>query len=378
MSSFTPSLHGLRALAAIGVILFHWNSLFPALNKATPGFTIGSATWSVFTPIHFGWLGVPLFFVLSGYLLGGQLKDKSLNRQTLQRFWTRRFLRIYPAVWFQGIILLLASQTFTTISYHPSTAELFRNAILWVNMPPWMTKPLNGVWWTLPIELTFYVALPMLIVSQRKLGWLTVYLACVTGSIIWRAWIIASNPSTNYVPLLPWLDMLPGSLSSFAAGFAASFLRINNTQTNRRLLLAAGTIGLLALMQLLLINLDTYWQGSFLLMLWNSLAAFMLALILISQTMPTSDNRWRPLSSRPLVWLGEISFGLYLWHFPIQKLVSQSDMLDWSSPAGSLYALLVCTALTIPCAAASFYLIERPIMGWSKQRVFYANKNATQ
>lgn len=368
MPSFTPSLHGLRAIAAIGVILFHWNSLFPALSKIAPEFAIGSATWSLFTPVHFGWLGVPLFFVLSGYLLGGQLKTKALDWQTLQKFWMRRFLRIYPAVWIQGIILLLTSHMLTTIDYHPTTTELIRNAMLWINMPPWMTKPLNGVWWTLPIELTFYIALPLLILSQRKLGWLAVYLGCILCSIMWRAWIIESNPSTNYIPLLPWLDMLPGSLSSFAAGFAASFLSINNTQLNRGLLFAGGTIGLLALMQLLLINLNTYWQGSFLLMIWNTLAASMLALILVSKTMPTPKPHWQLLSSRPLVWLGEISFGLYLWHFPIQKLVAQSNITNWSTPIGSMSALAICTALTIPMAAASFYWIERPIMGWSKQR----------
>ena len=54
----------------------------------------------------FGWLGVPLFFVLSGYLLGSKVIDQRLNRGFITRFWRRRLLRIYPAVWFHLLVLL--------------------------------------------------------------------------------------------------------------------------------------------------------------------------------------------------------------------------------------------------------------------------------
>ncbi|GIR70796.1 MAG: hypothetical protein CM15mP74_20470 [Halieaceae bacterium] len=57
--------------------------------------------------LGFGWMGVPLFFVLSGYLLGGQVAHTELDGAFLRRFWLRRFLRIYPAVWAELIILLL-------------------------------------------------------------------------------------------------------------------------------------------------------------------------------------------------------------------------------------------------------------------------------
>ena len=79
-SGFSASLHGLRGLAALAVVLFHWYQIFPASSRQIePLFPEGS----VLNPVSyfgFGWLGVPLFFVLSGYLLGSKVIDQRLNR----------------------------------------------------------------------------------------------------------------------------------------------------------------------------------------------------------------------------------------------------------------------------------------------------------
>ena len=61
------------------------------------------------TYIGFGWMGVPLFFILSGWLLGAQVIAANLSPQFLRRFWLRRFLRIYPAVWAELLVLLLVA-----------------------------------------------------------------------------------------------------------------------------------------------------------------------------------------------------------------------------------------------------------------------------
>jgi len=107
--SFSPSLHGLRAIAALSVVLFHWYQIFPAFSDhlATP--FPDASVLSPATYFGFGWLGVPLFFVLSGYLLGGQVIHRSLSVIFLRTFWARRLLRIYPAVWFHlGVLVLVA------------------------------------------------------------------------------------------------------------------------------------------------------------------------------------------------------------------------------------------------------------------------------
>ncbi len=163
MNSFNPVLHGLRGLAACAVVLFHWQHYFPMLARKLEFVNFAGITLNLSIPIHFGWLGVPLFFVLSGYLLGSQLANRDLSAKFVIGFWKRRFLRIYPAAWVQLITLIAINEVLPGIISPFSSAELLRNILLYVNLPPWMTTPINEIWWTLPVELGFYILLPFMI-----------------------------------------------------------------------------------------------------------------------------------------------------------------------------------------------------------------------
>ena len=109
VSGFNPILHSLRGCAACAVVLFHWEQHFPAaalwLQQFFPADTVLDPT----SYIGFGWMGVPLFFILSGWLLGAQVLANEPSPQFLRRFWLRRFLRIYPAVWAELLVLLLVA-----------------------------------------------------------------------------------------------------------------------------------------------------------------------------------------------------------------------------------------------------------------------------
>ena len=69
------------------------------------------------------------------------------------------------------------------------------------------------------------------------------------------------------------------------------------------------------------------------------------------------------------MWLGHISFGIYLWHFQVMRVMVLLFPDMWSTPRQSLLALLVVVPITLVFAALSFYLIERPLMGWGKKRL---------
>lgn len=169
-------------------------------------------TVNLLKPIQFGWLGVPLFFVLSGYLLGSQLANRTLSAKYILGFWKRRFLRIYPAVWAQLIILILVSGLVPGIIAPFSRNKLFRNILLYVNLPPWMTTPINEIWWTLPVELGFYLMLPFMILLAKKIGWLTVLILSLALTITWRSGVIVLHETQNYSQYLIILDSIPGSL----------------------------------------------------------------------------------------------------------------------------------------------------------------------
>ena len=91
---FNPHLHALRGIAATAVLLFHWYQFFPSAAEFIRPPTLAGTLLDPTIYLGFGWMGVPLFFVLSGYLLGAQVIGADINVLFLKRCWLRRFLRI--------------------------------------------------------------------------------------------------------------------------------------------------------------------------------------------------------------------------------------------------------------------------------------------
>ena len=348
----------------MGVVLFHWNAFFPDLNLAIKGVEWAGFHWQPFRPINFGWLGVPLFFVLYGYLLGGKLLDRSLDSRTLARYWSRRFLRIYPAVWFQLPALLLIAWWLPELIRSPDWSALLRNATLWIHLPPWMTKPLNGVWWTLPVELMFYIVLPGIVLLSRRIGMAATVATAFAITMAWRIAVIGHFGEQGYAGREFITSALPGSLVSFVLGMALNRLPKRLSQRQMGVMLGALLLAWLLLTEWLVDNLATYWSGSWIFVVWDPAMYTVIAGLVF--VVLQADRIAGLLSARWLVWLGEISFGLYLWHFPVVRVLDHLLGAQLESVIGSLAALGLYLAITIPLAAISYYLVERPVMGWGK------------
>lgn len=366
MQAFNPRLHSLRGIAAVAVMLFHWDTLFPALGKVLSQVEFAGTEWNLFMQIRFGGLGVALFFVLSGYLLGSQLQTRELTPGSIARFWKRRAMRIYPAAWAQLLILVAAISVWPDFLGGLDGYRLLHNVLLWINLPPTMVSPINGVWWTLPIELSFYLLLPFLVLLQRKIGIVWVIALCFVVTLCWRSSIMVMHYGDNYLRHLPVLDAIPGTLSSFAAGLAISYLRIPLSARQRIVWLLVTACCFLLMEYWLLSQIDTYWKGHWMLAIWPVLLAVILASGVFLLCEPIKGLGF--MSSRLMVWLGEVSFGIYLWHFPLQKLMLFLWPEAWGTPVTSALALLVSSATTLCLAALSFYAIERPIMGWKRAK----------
>ncbi len=361
---FNPYLHALRGIAAIAVLLFHWYQFFPAAAS-----TIRPASWAgtLLDPtvyLGFGWMGVPLFFVLSGYLLGGQVVRARLDPSFLKRFWLRRFLRIYPAVWAELLILLLLGTLITGLVSEKGMATLPLQFLLWINLPPFMAQPINGVWWTLPVELGFYLLLPALGFLARYVHWIIVLVAAALITVAWRGcWFFLSG-TENFISILPILDSLPGVLLTFILGFSLNFLPYRLSASLRRWGALISLAALLALMQWQLTLNDVYWTGHWILVVWPPLTAIPIAGLVYFLCDPSPEWRW--LGQRWLIWLGHVSFGIYLWHFQVMRVLVLLYPDLWSTPGNSLLALIISLPTTLLLATLSYYLIEKPLMGWGK------------
>lgn len=369
--AFNPNLHGFRGIAALAVVLFHWGSstgFFPQARHHMSVNMFGSI-WDLGMLLDFGWLGVPLFFVLSGYLLTSQLLDRNLDRKNLGRFWLRRALRIYPAFWLQLLVLLVLARLFTFMPQLTGIGDITRHVLLWINMPPWMTAPMNGVWWTLPVELSFYLILPFLVMLSRRIGWLSTLSGAIVITICWRYSVMYLYEGSNYSSHLNVLDAIPGTLSTFCSGLALAYL-LNNcgvpSAKVRCILLLGGVALFYAMLYWLRSNLDTYWTGHWMLGIWNPIMGLVIAAILLSLIRPLRGFNW--LGSRPMVWLGNISFGIYLWHFPLLILLQRTALEGWTTPFLNAMALIVVLAGTLLIASVSYYCLEKPIMSRKRQK----------
>ena len=154
------------------------------------------------------------------------------------------------------------------------------------------------------------------------------------------------------------LDYLVGVLFTFMLGFSINFLPgVLSIWARRRLFWCGATI-LLGLMQWQLSLNEVYWTGHWILVVWTPMVA--IALLVFSLREPTWEWRW--LGSKGLVWLGHVSFGIYLWHFQVMRALVLLWPELWNTPSMSLLALVISLPATLALAALSYYCVERPLM----------------
>lgn len=359
--AFNPVLHGLRGIAALAVLAFHWTQLFPLANGVLAAVRVESVPWlTAALPLELGWQGVPLFFVLSGFLLTAQWGGRAVTAASSGRYLLRRVLRIYPAVWLQMAVVLAATPLLPWLWRSFSWAELAQTLVLWINMPPTMVKPFNGVWWTLPIELSFYVALPLLVAAGRRIGWAAVIAGSVALTVGWRWAVMARHPGEHMVAHLPVLDMLPGSLATFAAGMFLALTQGSPAWRWTRSILLGAAAAYAGLVTALMVNIATYWSGHWMLAVWNPALGWVIAAALGGLLATPASRRW--LGGPVMIWLGERSFGIYLWHFPVEQVMARLLGAEHATVASQFAALPASVALTLICADWSYRLVERRAM----------------
>lgn len=336
-----PSLDGLRGVAVLFVLASH-------LSNAN----LDLVPWLSFSGI--GKVGVWLFFVLSAFLLTSQflrLHNSALSRPRIWlRYFLRRVLRIYPLFIVVMVVsfLLRDSGFFPPLAAPESLQDLMDRLFL---------RDAKGVEWSVLVEFRFYFLLPLIVLV---IAWLRRWPSLVTFTAFAVAIVAASilAPPPTFIHMTPYLVIfLFGTFTAYAHHLARPW----QLRWGPRARLAAELVAMASFVAIALLTpsiysiligrtvpLD-YFHNSLTLFgaLW---AVFMLAYLsgtgLITQL----------LSLRPLRFLGIISFGLYLWHPPVIKVVA--DHWSLPTPLGALLALGVTTVL----ATLTYLVVERPFL----------------
>lgn len=374
---YQRGLTGIRALAAFWVMMFHLNGMVgPRVIALDLGFT----QVELHPLITVGWVGVNVFFVLSGFLLTTHLLE-ALSRQPARevypRYFVARIRRVFPAYWAQLALLLAVS-----LAVQRSLPEWAVHVPLHVPMLHHLSATaswaINPVFWTLPIEFTFYLCLPVLAnalvrrehASPRE-RWrflAMAYLFALATALAYRYLVFhlyAPIPGSN----LAWAsNQLPGTLDQFVLGsLAAAVLRWHpaihaaNERSRGRLsdvLALLGLAGIVAMIYAVDAVFDIFWQGHWLLYGWYSITAIFIALLVVATGLSGRLTRWafeNPVS----VFLGIVSYSIYLWHHPIG--LALASLMDARAAGLWLFCLVAIPAI-VAVSALSYVLVERPFL----------------
>lgn len=371
---YQEGLTGVRALAATWVLLFHLNAFAGPRAIELP---LGPFTLELHPLLTCGWVGVDVFFVLSGFLLATHLLQALAQPSPglLRRYFAARVRRVIPAYWVQlAILLAVAVITLRSLPDWARYLPLHLPMLHFVSEKA--SWAINDVYWTLPIEFGFYLCLPLvariLARAERRGGnarWIA--LASLYGAALLMVWgyryaayhTFAASPTGTIV----WaVSQLPGSFDQFMAGVAAAAglrwwrqgagMQAAGSPTASNLLAVAGLAGVVAMMYFVDRIYLEFWHGHAALFFWHSLTSAFAALAVLGVALGGPLTR-ALFETRPVVWLGTISYSVYLWHYPILKWLQPS-----MQGVGLAGYLLVGVPLILAASAASYYAVERPFL----------------
>ena len=363
---YVASLTGLRGVAALFVFAFHYGSLNAGLRLDLSVPVIGSL---LHFPIGFGFSGVDMFFVLSGFLLSLPFARSTLSgnaQQPLKRYYKRRILRVFPAYYAQLAIILLAGSWFVT--WKPvAGVSLLAHLLMFFNIGWDPVRPIVGIWWTLPVELSFYLLLPLVASFMRPGRWLALLSSGILLSMLYRLWAADYFASAPEGAIFRAASHVPGSRPEFLLGASAAmlvqWLNLNAIKRPGPWMLDAMFLASVALTmawfwKVLLPNGAAYWSGHWSMVIAPAFLGVPLSLMVIS--LYWGSRLGSLLFANPVVYfLGLISYSLYLWHFVVMQ---QAQLLLGEIYAGwhGLAKFLFSMTLVVLVAAISYFLFERP------------------
>jgi peptidoglycan/LPS O-acetylase OafA/YrhL len=314
-----PQLDGIRGLAIAIVLIYHYLVLSP-IGQA------GSPFAGLLKPFQYGWSGVDLFFVLSGFLLGGILLDNRDSPNYFKAFYVRRFCRIFPIYFAVLGSFLLARQVFA--SGDPIVAGSFhfwQYSTLLQNFQMATGNSFGPVWlavtWSLAIEEQFYLVLPALLrFIPRRWTVVCLVLIAVAAPVLRVALSL-----THYDHRIALYVLMPCRADALMMGVLAAIAlrnpRIKDLiDRNRRALY--GALGIAVLILAMTLPDKASWQSGFLPTYGFSAFAVVYAMVLVlAVTSSKRDLIGAITRNRTLSKLGTISYGVYLTHLIVLSLV---------------------------------------------------------
>jgi peptidoglycan/LPS O-acetylase OafA/YrhL len=340
---YRPALDGVRAVAIALVFVLHTSyHLIPSWNgEVMPA----------------GFLGVDVFLALSGFLITTLLLERHHREpHPIRRFWARRALRLMPAA-----LVLLAVNLACAVVFGKDVADALRSfAVVLGQWTNW--AEINGVgisaaivhFWSLAIEGQFYLVWPLLLFGALKLGLsrrqlIALVLLATVGVVLWRAHLW--NSGRGWLQIYLRTDARADSL---LIGVTLALLPYDRLVAAlgprvRAIVGVAALAGIIVVAQVVQPSSEILYMGGF------TVVAVM-STVLVAMALQPSPL-YGLLANAPVVFLGRISYSLYLWHLPVFDVVAHHTE-DWSA----LPRTAVGWSIALGAATCSYLFVERPAL----------------
>lgn len=341
---YRKDIDGLRALSVLIVIFFHYG---------LPGFAGG-------------FVGVDIFFVISGYLISSIIiKELNENKFSFLKFYERRIRRIFPALFFIIIVTTVFGYfLFDFISFRDlgrtiaATSVFGSNAYFYLKVNDYFAAPNNPLLhtWSLAVEEQFYILYPasLFLIYKFQKRYVNYYLviAALASFIFCVIKVNHNQPLSFYSPATRAWEPLAGVLLSVSL-----YPAIKNKTLNQ--VLALTGLGLILIALFAVSNITTYPS-------YNTLLPIAGASLLIYTGKNGSTVVSKLLSLNPVVFIGKISYSLYLWHW-VLLIALKTVRVEAISPV----EVVLLTILTFLLSYLSWRFIEQPF----RNKQIFANRN---
>lgn len=346
---FRSDIQGLRAIAVLAVVVFHFN----------PNWLPG------------GFVGVDIFLVISGFLIGSILLSEKLKSEyklidTLNHFYTTRFKRIVPAY----LVMLALVSVAAAVLFLPSDFSIYKDGFkkaIYFNSnnyfsvfgdyfaPATHEQPLLHTW-SLAVEIQFYLLAPIvfLFVSRERLYWVLPLAVLLITVYAEHRLQLGIHQATYY--------SLVARLPAFLMGGLVALILIDK-QNAKNSSKNYEWLAYVAVAIIFLAFLAPKPTGSY-----PGISGFLPALAVAFIIFINAENRLKQfLSAGWLIWIGALSYSLYLWHWPVLALLryyTGSQILD-------LKFSLLFFVLTVALSIASYYFVEIPLRKKRSKQLFF-------
>lgn len=367
----TPALDGLRAIAILWVIPHNAGFLEAPHYEHIWRHPEGWFLWIADHLAQMGWIGVQLFFVLSGFLITRILLRSRHSDNYFSSFYARRALRILPLYYLTLTIIFVILPWLGALPQALADSQ-HHQVWLWVFLSNW-AQPLGhevaGLthFWSLAVEEQFYLVWPLvvLVLSNRRL--LIAAIGLCVGALVLRLTMQAhgADPETLYHFTICRMDaLLFGAIAALVAENPELRSRAQR-HIKWAMPLAAGLFLAGGIPTLLYDRTHVLTQNIGYSLAGVSFALVVLRLVLADRTLPGVVDTI--LSTRPMRSVGKYSYAMYVVHFPLHKLWGERVLHTLAgpepfSPAVALTYAAVLTAVAYGVGMASYYLIERPFL----------------